>query len=240
MDFVTAKIIVSFTTFWAFVSRLSCVCSQVDVAALLIVLQEVSWVILIILATLRIFGNTCSLIESFSSARSLGPASTSAHLLKLSLLQFNSLFGQVIESLVYVRCFLGRCFEEEHVIIFLAIRLRLRLRHRSRGVQITLIAQYEEWNALRIVCLWFAQEVIFPSDNMVKTLRVRYIIHDAAAVGAAVECWRQALESLLTCRVPYLQDDLVVVVDLHLLVCEICADCWLEIFGKPWMFKLLN
>lgn len=61
-----------------------------------------------------------------------------------------------------------------------------------------------EWEALRVHGASLDQELVPPAVECIKTLGVVDVVHEHAAVGAAVECDTKRLEALLTSRVPEL------------------------------------
>ena len=74
--------------------------------------------------------------------------------------------------------------------------------------------------------------MVLPGDNVVEGFFFGDVVDDAAAVGAPVECWREALKPLLAGRIPNLQHDLRVVINLDLFVGEVGADCGLKGIGE--------
>jgi hypothetical protein len=61
-----------------------------------------------------------------------------------------------------------------------------------------------EWEALRVHGASLHQKLVPPAVQCIETLRVVHVVHEHAAVGAAVEGNAQRLEALLAGRIPEL------------------------------------
>jgi len=75
------------------------------------------------------------------------------------------------------------------------------LNHRS-VFHVDFVAEQDKWKVLWITRSGLYQELITPAVECLERARCRDVIDEYAAVRATVECDTEALEALLTSRVP--------------------------------------
>ena len=158
------------------------------------------------------------------------------------ILYFNGLSCQLVEAQVDVNRLFGRCLVENHVAVVQAVRAALLCRDLSRPLELKIqfVAQNENWHVVWILWLRLLNEVLPPSVQILKTLRVGDVVYDAAAIGSSVECAAQTLKPFLASSVPDLKHAHSPVIELNLSVGKVSSNRRFKIIREVSFLKQMN
>jgi len=123
----------------------------------------------------------------------------------LGTLLRKSVLGNGLESLFDVDSLLGRGLEERDVTLGGTPLLETLGGNNTSALHIDLVADDNEWEAIRVTRSGLDQELIAPAVQVVKGLGNVNIKHENAAISTTVESNTKRLETLLTSSIPNLE-----------------------------------